>query len=167
MAKIFDYWIPKIQDIDEFQKLADAEQPEIDLFSQKVKQFPKEIIVNSATNVGLSRYESMLGLHRLETIDLRKSNILANLNNSLPFTFQYLKNLLNSVIGKGDYWLIVQGYHLELGVIATKEELLEMLRAELKKKIPANIGASVKVLESIDAAYYTGFYMQTADIITI
>ena len=162
-----EYWISKIQDVDEFKRLASAEQPEIDLFSQKVKQFPKEIIVNSATNAGLSRYESMLGLHKMATIDLRRTNILQNLNNSLPFTLQYLKNLLNSVVGKEDYWLIVDGYHLELGVIATKEDILEMLRDDLRKKIPANMGTSVKVLESIDTSYYTGFYIQTADVITI
>lgn len=161
------YWIPKIREIDEFQKLADAEQSEVDLLKQKVKQFPKEIIVNSATNVGLSRYESMLGLHKMTTTSLRRTNILQNLNNSLPFTMPYLKNLLNSVIGEGDYWLTVEKYHLELGVIGTKEELLEMLREDLRKKIPANMGASVKVLESIDTSYYTGFYIQTADVITI
>lgn len=162
-----EYWIPKIREIDEFQKLADAEQSEVDLLKQKVKQFPKEIVVNSATNVGLSRYESMLGLHKMATTDLRRTNILQNLNNSLPFTMVYLKNLLNSVIGKGDYWLTVDGYLLELGVISTKEELLEMLREDLRKKIPANMGTIVKVLESIDARYYTGFYIQTADVVTI
>lgn len=161
------YWIPKIREIDEFQKLADAEQPEVDLLKQKVEQFPKEIIVNSATNVGLSRYESMLGLHKMANTDLRRTSILQNLNNSLPFTMPYLKNLLNSVIGEGDYWLTVEKYHLELGIIATKEELLEMLREDLRKKVPANIVTSVKVLESIDTRCYTGFYIQTADIITI
>ena len=161
------YWIPKIREIDEFQKLADAEQPEVNLLKQKVAQFPKEIIVNSATNVGLIRYESMLGLHKMATTDLRRSSILQNLNNSLPFTMPYLKNLLNSVIGEGDYWLTVEKYHLELGIIATKEELLEMLREDLRKKIPANIVTSVKVLESIDTSCYTGFYIQTADVITI
>ena len=40
-----EYWIPKIREIDEFQKLASAEQPEVDLLKQKVKQFPKEIVV--------------------------------------------------------------------------------------------------------------------------
>ena len=162
-----EYWIPKIREIDEFQKLADAEQPEVDLLKQKVEQFPKEIIVNSATNVGLSRYESMLGLHKMATTDLRRTNILQNLNNSLPFTMPYLKNLLNSVIGEGDYWLTVEKYHLELGIIATKEELLEMLKEDLRKKIPANIVTSVKVLESIDTSCYVGLYIQTADIITV
>ncbi len=167
MPKIFDYWIPKIQDINEFKKLADAEQSEIDLFNQKVKQFPKEIIVSTATNVGLSRYENMLGLHKKETTELRRTHIIQNLNNSLPFTLQYFNNLLNNVIGKDDYWLEISAYHLELGVISTKEDLLEMLREDLRKKIPANIGTSVKVLESIDSISYTGFYIQTADVITI
>lgn len=162
-----EYWIPKIREVDEFQKLADAEQPEVDVLKQKVKQFPNEIIVNSATNVGLSRYESMLGLHKMVTTDLRRTSILQNLNNSLPFTMPYLKNLLNSVIGEGDYWLTVEKYHLELGIIATKEEILEMLREDLRKKIPANIVTSVKVLESITTSCYTGFYIQTADIITV
>lgn len=167
MPNIYDYWIPKVQDIDEFKKLADAEQPEIDLLIQKAKQFPKEIIVSTASNAGLNRYESMLGLHKKETTDLRRSHIMQNLNNSMPFTLQYLKNLLDNVIGKNDYWLEVSGYHLELGVISTKEELLEMLREDLRKKIPANMGTVVKVLESIGTNYYTGFYVQTADVITI
>lgn len=167
MPKIYDYWISKVQDVDEFQKLASAEQPEIDLLIQKAKQFPEEIIVSTSTNAGLSRYESMLGLHKKETTDLRRSHIMQNLNNSMPFTMQYLKNLLDSVVGKGNYWLNVKAYHLELGVIATKEELIEMLRDDLRKKMPANVGTVVKVLESIDTNYYTGFYLQTADIITI
>lgn len=162
-----EYWIPKIREVDEFQKLASAEQTEVDLLKQKVEQFPKEIIVNSATNVGLSRYEGMLGLHKMATTDLRRTSILQNLNNGLPFTMPYLKNLLNSVIGEGDYWLTVEKYHLELGIIATKEELLEMLRDDLRKKVPANMVTSVKVLESIDTRCYTGFYIQTADVLTI
>ena len=80
---------------------------------------------------------------------------------------QYFKNLLDNIIGRDDYWLEISGYHLELGVISTKEYLLEMLREDLRKKIPANIGTSVKVLESIDSISYTGFYVQTADVITI
>ena len=167
MPNLYEYWIPKIQDIDEFKKLSVAEQPEIDLFKAKVKQFPKEIIVNTASSVGLNRYERMLDLYKLETTELRRSNILANLNNRLPFTMKYLINLLDIIVGTADYWLNVQGYHIELGVISTKEYLIEMIKQDLRKKIPANIGYSVKSLEPINTYCYTGFYIQTADMITI
>lgn len=167
MSKIYDYWIPKIQDIYEFKQIAEAEQPEFDLLYDKVKQYPKEVIVETATNEGLSRYEKMLGLNKKSTTELRKINILQALSAKLPFTEKYFKNLLNDIIGESGYYFEVTGYHLEVGVVASKEELLEMLREDFRKKLPANISFSVKVLSSIDVNLYSGFYVRSADIITI
>ena len=92
-----DYWIQKVKDIYEFQCIAEAEQSEVDMLKSKVKSFPSEIIVKTATNEGLARYEKQLGIERAATRDERVDTILMNLNNSLPFTRKYLINLLDKI----------------------------------------------------------------------
>lgn len=162
-----DYWIQKVKDIYEFQCIAEAEQSEVDMLKSKVKSFPSEIIVKTATNEGLARYEKQLGIERAATRDERVDTILMNLNNSLPFTRKYLINLLDNVLGHMNYEVSVKGYNLSLKVDSSKENVFNILRKELRKKIPANIGMSVNILESINADQFIGMYVRTADTITI
>lgn len=162
-----DYWIQKVKDIYEFQCIAEAEQSEVDMLKSKVKSFPSEIIVKTATNEGLARYEKQLGIERAATRDERVDTILMNLNNSLPFTRKYLINLLDNVLGHMNYEVSVKGYNLSLKVDSSKENVFNILRKELRKKIPANIGMSVNILESINADQLIGMYVRTADTITI
>lgn len=162
-----DYWIPQISKTDEFQWIATSEQPEFGLLSGNVDVFYNEVIAKTATNNGLSRYERMLGLNKAATTEERVDLILLNLNNSLAITEKYLRNLLNNVVGKGFWEMHLQGYEISLKVNSTKEKTFNILRKELRKKIPANIDMGVAVLEDVQISEYIGFYTRSADYISI
>lgn len=167
MPNISEYWIQEISNIYEFQCIASSEQLEVDKLHKGVSDFSKEVIVKTASNKGLSRFERMLGLTKKEDHEERVNTILMNLSNAAPFTEKYLRKLLDSMLGQSDYELIIEGYHMELKVVSTKENLINMFKSELRRKIPANIGITVNILESIDAKLYSGLYIQTAETITI
>ena len=165
--QIKDYWIPKIQDIREFKYISTAEQPEIDILKGMVDGFFEEIIVETATNNGLSRYEKMLGLPKKIEREERVSTILLNLTNKFPITEKYLRKILLNLLGEGNFEMNVSNYQMDLKVVSTKEHLLDMFRSELRRKIPANIALKVNIIENLKTKFYVGTYTRSADVITL
>lgn len=167
MQPLKDYWIPKIQDVTEFKYIATAEQPEIDALNGEVSSFVDECCIKTATDNGLTRFENMLGLAHGINLEERRTNILLNLNASIPFTEKYLRSLLDSMLGEESYTLKVADYVMNLNILAQKSNLLNLFRSDLRKKIPANIGLTVSLLDNIDGHIYVGAYIRNAKTITV
>ena len=74
--KLLEYWIPQIQETKEFEQIANAEQPDVDLLHQKINDFPNEIIVNTSTNAGLKKWEKVLDIPTTHQLDVRRFNVL-------------------------------------------------------------------------------------------
>jgi len=77
--------------------------------------------------------------------------------------------MLNTTLGKGNFLLDMdyRGYTLCISVVKQKEQFIETLRADLRKKIPANLVLKIKVLSPIETDQYVGFQIRTADKINI
>lgn len=166
---LVDYWISQIQETKEFQQIANTEQPEIDILHQEINTFPDEIVVETATDAGLGKWEKVLDIPTTRDLDIRRFNVLLKLNNKVNLTYRWLENKLQLAIGKNCYQIDLNhdDYTLRVSVTADKENVLINLRRELRKLIPANLGLETSTLEHEECGIYTGVIIRTRDIITI
>ena len=137
-----DYWPLVTKKILEFEKIADAENPEINNLWAAHKDVLDNQFIKTLTEEGCKRWESILNIVPMgtDTLDDRRFRILARINADLPFTFKQLENMLYALCGddytceliNNDYKLVVR---LALGVRRQYDEVSSLL----KKVVPANL----------------------------
>ena len=158
-----------VSNIREFQELDKALTPELDELNHTIKQIQQNQFIETANHEGLSYYERMLQIKPDKDMEVRRFNILAKFNSTIPFTMRWLQNTLNSTIGKGSYLLDLNhaNYTLTISIMKHKEYLITHLRQELEDKLPAHLILVINVLSPINLSHYVGAYIQTSDIIEI
>lgn len=137
-----DYWPLVTKKILEFEKIADAENPEINNLWAAHKDVLDNQFIKTLTEEGCARWENILNIVPMgtDTLEDRRFRILARINADLPFTFRQLENMLYALCGddytceliNNDYKLVVR---LALGVRRQYDEVSSLL----KKVVPANL----------------------------
>ena len=158
-----------VSSIKEFQELDQTVSVEIDELRNKLQQLQDNQFIESANEEGLRRYEQILGLSSASDLETRRFNILNKYNSTIPFTVKWLTNMLNTTLGNGNFLLDMdfRGYTLNISVAKQKEQFIETLRTDLRKKIPANLVLKINVLNQIETDQHVGFQIRTADEIKI
>ena len=158
-----------ISNIREFQELDKTISQEVDDLRNKLEQLQDNQFIETANEKGLRKYEQLLNLNSTNDIELRRFNILNKYNSTIPFSIMWLRNTLNTTIGRGDFLMELDNskYVLTIGVVKNKEHLIDSLKKDLRKKIPANMVLNINVLSPIEDTLYTGFYVQIGDKINI
>ena len=158
-----------ISNIKEFQRLDVTVSVEINKLKDKLLQLQDNQFIETADDEGLSRYEKMLSIPYSEDVATRRFNILNKYNSTIPFTMMWLTNTLNTTLGKGNFLLDMNygEYVLTISILNSKEQHIETLYKDLRKKIPCNLVLNITTLEPIEVNKYMGIYIRTADEIKI
>ena len=158
-----------VSSIKEFQELDRTISIEVDELREKLLQLQENQFIETANEEGLRRHEQMLNIAPVNDIEIRRFNLLNKYNSTIPFTIGWLTNFLNTTIGRGEFFIDLDysTYTLTISVVKNKEHLIESLKGDLRKRIPANLVLTINVLSAIEQDVYTGVYLQTGDIITI
>ena len=158
-----------ISSIKEFQELDATISTEVDELREKLLQLQENQFVETANEEGLRKHEQMLNIAPLNDIDMRRFNILNKYNSTIPFTTAWLTNTLNTTVGRAGFLIDLDysTYTLTISVVKNKEHLIESLKRDLRKRVPANLVLTINVLSAIEQDIHTGFYLQTGDIVTI
>jgi len=147
---LIDYLPQYVQEYKEIRAIMEAEQPEVDaLWSAMDKAFSDQFILD-ATEYGVKRWESMLGILPKDTDSLneRKFRILTRLNQELPYTMTRLKESLTTLCGADGFSIELQPEHrhievtLALGNHNNYQDVVELL----EKVLPANLTKYVKLM---------------------
>lgn len=156
-----------VSNIREIQELDKALTPELDELNHTIQQIQQNQFIETANHQRLSYYERMLKIKPDKDMEVRRFNILAKFNSTIPFTMRWLQNTLNSTIGKGSYLLDLNhaNYTLTISIMKHKEYLITHLRQEVEDKLPAHLILVINVLSPINLSHYVGAYIQTSDII--
>lgn len=158
-----------VSNIREFQELDKVLTPELDELNHTIQQIQQNQFVETSNHEGLSYYERMLKIRPDKDMEVRRFNILAKFNSTIPFTMRWLQNSLNSTVGKESYLLDLDhtNYTLTISIMKHKEHLIAHLRQELEDKLPAHLILIINRLSPINLSYYVGTYIQTSDTIEI
>lgn len=153
--------------LDEFKQLNSSVIDEILVLNNRLEELENNQFIFQADNEGLKKYETMYNLPSDIDIEIRRLNIYNFINSNMFFTSNWLKNYLDLAAGNDNWICTVKNYVMTVGIKNIKQSILNTIYNDLRKKIPANIELTVKILEAIETNCYTGFYVQSADIITI
>ena len=150
--KLIDYLPVFIQEYAEIKAIIDAEQVDVMKAWIDAENVMSDQFVREATENGVKRWESILKItpKATYTLDERKFNILARLNEQLPFTIKSLKKALESMCGEDGYTLKLDhnNYVLAIKLSLLNENNIEAIKQLLKRMVPANIITSVSLFNT-------------------
>lgn len=140
---IIGYLPDVLKEVEEIKALNYVENPILEeewrlAFQQLENQF-----VMYADEYGISRYEKMLGIryNPTEDIETRRLRILTRMKEQVPYTFKVLDNILESLLGEGNYVLErdVALKNIDVFVELTVNSQVVIIEEMLERILPANM----------------------------
>jgi hypothetical protein len=145
-----EYYPSVVKDTNEFKALANAENPEFNLIGEYIEKAYNELFVLTSEDWGLDRMESLLGITKKETdtVEDRRTRILAKLNGDTPYTMRSLDSKLKTVCGEGNYSLTYSNdaYTLSVDLNLISKNMYEYVKDMLYDVVPAAIALNVRLV---------------------
>ena len=139
-----EYWPRYLQELIEFQQIANAEQPEFEKALSDVKSAADDFFLVSLSEYGCGRWEKILGLsvEPGDTLQDRRDRILIKYLDQLPYTYRtllkYLATVSEDFTAQVDAWAREKELYAR-NAVAQAERERDALAATLGQMIPANL----------------------------
>lgn len=148
--KLIHYLPHFMQEYLEMQEIMNAEQVEIDRLWLNAEDALSNQFILEAKEVGIIRWESMLGISPkdTDTLDERRFRILTKLNQELPYTMTKLKEALTTLCGADGYFIDLEAneYHIVVKLALSNESNYQEVVKLLQKMVPANMIQTVMIM---------------------
>ena len=132
-----------IRDYAEFQGIMGSEQPEIEKAWNTTDDLLDNQFIPTAGNMGLSRWEKILGItpKGTDSLEDRRFRILTRINEELPYTLPQLRNILETLCGKGNYSADVEEgtYQLLVKIGLAAKNNFNDVESLLNRVVPQNM----------------------------
>ena len=140
---IKDLWPPIMQELREFQKIAEIEDVFFEKLWQEIENIVDDQFIQTATEKGIARWEKMLKVvpSADDTLQSRIFRVIARWNDRIPYTWNSLLNKLDVLCGEGNYTIILRNdeYAIDLTTHIGIYDGLDELYNLLDKMIPCNL----------------------------
>lgn len=156
------------QVIKDFIYLMNTEQIELEKLWGYVVRVWNNYFIQTADEQTLSQYEDMLGLYPSPTdsLDIRRWRILNRFRQRLPFTLPMLYEILNGLVGLGNYTVDIDypNYKMTVNFINVDQELIDEAIKTLILLPPAHLDQEYRVqtLQESVATLRVGAAMTTS-----
>lgn len=150
---LIKYMPPFLKEVREFKKIFGAEDIQIEKLNNQINSMLREVIVKTAEDYGLRRYEKIYGITRpAETLEARRMAILLKMNNRVAYTYKWLIQTLNEAIGAENYKITTDfnNYKMNIEIALNYTEAAELLKNDLVKQMPANIELDYRLTSKIN-----------------
>ena len=139
--KLVDYLPTVVRGYEEFQAIVAAQQPELERAWEQADRLLDDQFLSTAGEVGLSRWEKILGItpKGTESLDDRRFRVQARLNERLPYTLLRLREILDTLCGVGGSTAMVQDYTLTVRVALTAKGNYTDVASLLERVAPENL----------------------------
>ena len=158
--KLINYLPHFMQVYEELKSIMETEQVEIDRLWLEAENALDDQFILEATENGVKRWESMLGVSPkdTDTLNERKFRILTKLNQELPFTLRKLEQALTNLCGNDMFSIevIAAEYRVEIKLGVANGNNYQEVVDVLKKMIPANMTQWVQIMYNANNVL-TGF----------
>ena len=148
--KLINYLPLFMQEYREMAVIMETEQSEIDHLWTVAEDALADQFILYATESGVARWESMLGISpkATDSLDERRFRILTKLNQELPYTLRKLEQALTNLCGNGGFSINLKAaeYHIELKLALTNVNNYQEVVDLLTKMIPANLTYFVQIM---------------------
>lgn len=146
---IISYLPPILHEIKEIIAIANVEKSVLDGLWQQIEDTLNNPFVITANETGANRYEKMLKLNvpETDTIETRRFRILTRYQEQAPYTYRVLNQLLDSLLGKGQYELKrdVVAKTLNVKIELTVKGMFDAVVVMLERITPQNMVLTVQL----------------------
>lgn len=156
-----------LHEIKEYKEIAKVENPELITLWQSVENVLNDQFIQSSTENGVKRWESILKVlpKGTDNLDERKFRILTRLNEQLPYSLKMLHQQLTTLCGEDGYSVELKNkeFTLSVKVALTAKSNFGDVDSLLHRIVPANmiIDLSLKYNQYSTLANFT--YAQLAN----
>lgn len=143
--KLLDYLPPVLREVDDFQVINEANEPEISAAWDDLSMVLANQFLDDADEHGVAVWERELRIHPkdTDTMELRKARIKAMWNLELPYTLTWLRQWLTGLCGPMGYEESVTDYtiniKLDYTVLPEAGSMVNEILGMLLKVRPANM----------------------------
>lgn len=153
--KLIHYLPQFMQAYQQMVAIMETEQVEVDRLWSRAENALADQFIPEATENGVGRWESMLGISPkgTDTLDERKFRILAKLNQELPYTMRKLEQALVNLCGADGFSIDLQAenYRIEVKLALDNESNYREVEKLLEKMVPANMVRRVQIMYTTNA----------------
>ena len=105
IVNLIEYYPEFLQEVNEYKAITNAQNPEFNLLYKRLSSLDNNLLPGSAELHGIEMYEKWLNIpsNNYLTLDERRGNILAKLNETLPYTEIKLQKMLAAICGWGHF----------------------------------------------------------------
>lgn len=150
MAEIESYYPDILKEVREFQALAVAENPEMQLLYNAINDVMDEQFISTAKSYGVARLEKIVGItsKATDTLEERRFRLLAKYNEDVPYTVAKLNELLTTLCGTDGYVLEINNgkFTLKVKVALTSKKNKDAVSELLERVTPMNMVLSVELM---------------------
>lgn len=137
------YYPAIMKEVREFQHIATAETPELNLIQQELQNVLDDQFIRDATLNGVARRERPLKIipKTSDTLDVRKFRLLSRYNEDIPYTVPNLRNQLANLCGTNGYRmnLVNNTFTLIVKVELVAKQNLDTVGELLERVVPLNM----------------------------
>ena len=149
MNTYFEEYLPPVfQNMREFHGLAQTLDVNFQTTWDKLEGLFNNQFITTLDEYGCERWEAMLGLTVLDsyTVEVRRANILAKVNEKLPYDIVTFKGMLYAFVGDL-YQLTVdpQKFYLKVRLEPKARNAIDAIQALCARILPANIVYEVEI----------------------
>lgn len=139
---LLSYWMPVLRQLKEFKEIAKAEEPELRYLLEACDSALSNFFIPTADELGISRFEDMLGISPDEGADLetRRLSVLTAWASKETYTERWLYSKLSSLCG-GEVSIIphYEEYSVDIAVECGVRGVVEILLSLLSDILPCNL----------------------------
>jgi len=158
---IRDLWPPIMQELREFQKIAEIEEPFFEQLKQEIQNIVDDQFIQTATERGIARREKMLKISPFadDTLETRRFRIQSVWNDKLPYTYRVLLERLDNLCGSDGYVIELDAgqYSLNIKIELTRRRMFDEVVKITRQIVPANIVVTVdlRYIQHLTLANFT------------
>ncbi|MCM1136328.1 MAG: YmfQ family protein [Clostridium sp.] len=159
---LLDYLPPILQEVQDFQRINAASEPEIRLAWENVGRVLANQFLAEAESSGLSVWERELGLYPKagEGLAMRRARIKAGWNRKPPYTLRWLRDWLTGLGGEAGHQESIEGYTLNIlldyDLLPEPNKLVQEILGLLLSIRPANMLVQIEAQAVCSFAAYGG-----------
>ena len=136
--KIITYYAEFLANIKEYKQVGATEDAELANIWEVLDKIRSELYINTAENVGLERWENILGIvNTSDDVAFRRFRILSRLNSTSLTLNQRLSAIVGADNYKADYYF--KEYRLKVSLTLDTKEYEKEVRRMLDEVVPANL----------------------------
>ncbi|KOS68377.1 hypothetical protein AEA09_07280 [Lysinibacillus contaminans] len=162
---------PYYKDVREFQELSETVVSDWGKLSEAFFNTEKDQFILSSGEAAIAIREKDFGIiadRRTETLEFRKLRLLARMQENTNLVFEYLKSILDSLLGKGTYEINLDIETFDMDVYVTPETIYyKEVKSLVERIVPLNIALRTARRFKIDTTTYLPSYLATGSEITL